>query len=131
MPNKKPKKARVAPAQRAQDHAREEPIIHRFVPLVMEERDRLTAILSDPAFIKAWRNAKALRPSPFRGNFSAEHGQLAACNKLHEIRGFEAFQAALLAQAEEPKPKNERVAESFPNAGNLDNAPEFQPAKKQ
>jgi len=124
---KKPQKARVAPVQK--DHAADEPIKGSYQPLVMEERDRLTAIFTDPAFVKAWRNAKLLGPRLFNGNFSGEHGQLAAANRLHELRGFEAFRVALLAQAEEPKTKPERVQEMFPTAGTIDAAPEFQPAK--
>lgn len=126
---KKPKKARVAPVRIEVDHAADEPIKGAYVALVMEERDRLTAIFTDPAFVKAWRNVKLLGPSMYRGNFSGEHGQLAASNRLHELRGFEAFRIALLGQAEEPKQRTARPMEDFGPGGSIDRAPEFQPAK--
>lgn len=137
MPKKKkPKTARVAPVQKVSkvapalpEHAADEPIKGSYIPLVMEERDRLTAIFTDPAFVKAWRNAKLLGPSMFRGNFNDANGALSASNRLHELRGFEAFRIALLGQAEEPKQKTAKPAENFSDAGTIDRAPEFQPHK--
>lgn len=129
MPKKKkPKKARVAPVQK--DHAADDPIKGSYIPLVMGERDRLTAIFTDPAFVKAWRNAKFLGPSMFRGNFNDANGALSASNRLHELRGFEAFRIALLGQAEEPKQKTAKPTENFGDAGTIDRAPEFQTPKK-
>lgn len=94
-----------------------------FTPLVMDERDRLNAIFQDPAFRKAWRNLRAMKPSVFLANpsvLSGPSGLLMASNRLHEIRGWDMFIAALLSQGKEPVTKIRAPLEEYPDTGTIE-----------
>ncbi len=130
MPKKKqPQKARVAPVQTVE----QEPLRPVPVALVMEERDALSRIFASPVFIKAFRNARCMKPTAFVAAYSAGRGaqdaNQIANDRLREIRGWEAFEFALLAQVEEPKTKVQAVTESFPAGGTIDAAFRDQAAK--
>lgn len=114
---------RVAPPQKANPVVVTEPLKLAFAPIVMEERNELAAMFANPVFVKAFRNAKSLRPSLWHGQFGGQFGQQGANNRLHELRGWEAFEIALLAQAQEPrvKPKGS-PQENFPDSGTIDAA---------
>jgi hypothetical protein len=89
------------------------------VPLVLEERERLRVLFSDPVFQKALRNAHARMPDknpPGIGVVPTEHALLIANNRLHELRGWEMFQGALFMQAEEKVPRVQKtLIETYPN----------------
>lgn len=116
---KAPLKAELgAPQLDNQDPA--EPV---FTPLLMEERDRLNEIFRDPAFVKAWRNLRVLKPGVFIASpavLSGPTGPQLANNRLHEIRGWEMFVAALLNQGKEPVVKRKAVLEEYPDAGTIE-----------
>lgn len=99
-----------------------EPLRLTLTPLVMDERNELARIFATPAFIKAFRNARCVKPTAFAKECNAALGLQIASNRLHEIRGWEAFEFALLAQADEPKVKPTRIEENFPAAGTIDAA---------
>ncbi len=118
--SKQPKTARVAPTRQ------EEPLRPVPVALIMEERDELARILVSPAFIKAMRNARCMKPTAFVAAYNTGRGAqdaLQICNdRLREIRGWEAFEFALFAQVNEPVQRVKPVAESFPMGGTIDAA---------
>jgi hypothetical protein len=76
-----------------------------YEKLTLEERQKLRQIIVDPVFTKALRNAHAKKPStgPSGTGVSGttEHSMLIANNRLHQLQGWEMFEAALFAQAEE------------------------------
>jgi hypothetical protein len=98
------------------------PLRPKVSALTFEERNTLSSILSNPVFVKAWRNAQLHKPSAFIPSviLNAEFGPQSGTHRLHEIRGWEMFQAALVKQIEEPKPKQEKPMENFPNEGTLE-----------
>lgn len=101
-------------------HDPAEPVV---IPLLMEERDKLKEIFKDPAFVKAWRNLRVLKPSVFIATPSAlagPSGAQMANNRLHEIRGWEMFSAALLNQAKEPVIKTKVNLDEYPDAGTIE-----------
>lgn len=94
-----------------------------FLPLVMEEREKLRTILADPVFVKAWNNAEVTKPSAFHihnEKFEGQFGPIAACNALHKIQGWELHKAALVKQTLEPIPQQKRKMEEFPDAGTIE-----------
>lgn len=96
---------------------------HQFSALVMEERNRLKEIFKDPAFVKAWRNLRAVKPGVFMANattLAGPTGAQLANNRLHEIRGWEMFSAALINQCKEPVVKRKPVTEDYPDEGTID-----------
>lgn len=131
----KPKMARVAPVQKVNPTAvvEQEPLRPVPVALVMEERDALARIFASPVFTKAFRNARCMKPTAFVAAYSAARGaqdaNQIANDRLREIRGWEAFEFALLAQTDEPKQKVQPVTESFPAGGTMDAAFREQAAK--
>ena len=99
------------------------PVPPSYIPLLMEDRDRLTAILNDPVFIKAWTNAELAKPSVFPASsdkFEGEHGPQHAASQLHRIQGWELHRAALIRQAQEVKQRPKAPAESYPATGSLE-----------
>lgn len=94
-----------------------------FMPLLMEERNRLNEIFRDPVFIKAWRNLRVYKPGAFPANASTLAGpsglQIAA-NRLHQIQGWEMFVVALLNQAKEPVVKKNTPLQEYPNEGTIE-----------
>ncbi len=89
------------------------------VPLSLEERQAFRVALKSPAFQKALRNIRLEKPSVHmtRDALNGTQGAVIANNKLHEIRGWEMFEAALGKQGLDPvitpaKPKEKYVDES-------------------
>lgn len=74
------------------------------VPLSLEERQAFRAALKLPAFQKALRNIRLEKPSVFIGKaeLNSALGGIAANNRIHEIRGWEMFEAALGKQSLDP-----------------------------
>ncbi len=103
MPRPKSAKAGVAPREIEDTIIREEP-----VPLSFEERTALRAMFASAPFKKALHNARLSRPPEFgQGMNAALNSALGAVignNRLHEIRGWKMFEAALGKQIEDPKP---------------------------
>lgn len=110
---KKPQMARVAPVQT-------EPLRPSALPLLGAEREEFRRIIENPVFVKAFRNARCAKPTAFVVGGDTQFGQQIGNNRLHEIRGWEAFEFALLAQVEEPKERRRAPEPNFPNAGTMD-----------
>ena len=101
----------------------EGPVLPVYTPLIMEERDRLTVILSDPVFIKAWRNAEAYRPSLFPGDPEKHEGQFGdnrAAKQLARVQGWELHKAALIKQGIEVVPRKKAPPEEYPASASLE-----------
>jgi hypothetical protein len=65
-------------------------------------------MISDPVFQKVIRNAHSKKPKTApegTGVAGKENCQLIANNRLHQLQGWEMFEAALFAQAEEVVPR--------------------------
>lgn len=111
MPKVRTAKRGVAPQQI------ESPIRNPPVPFTLEERQELRSLFSQPVFAKAWHNAKLAKPSAFvAGNPSPLNTALGAMvgnNRLHEIRGWELFEAAILRQVNDPSPPKSVVQENY------------------
>ena len=85
--------------------------------LDMKQREELAKMLNSDVFQLALGNALAMKPSPFLTLDTitdANRAMLTANNRLHEVRGWELFSIALFAQAEEPKPPQQRTEETYP-----------------
>lgn len=94
-----------------------------YTRLVMEERDRLKVLLSDPVFKKAWNNAERSKPSAFPSmpqQFEGQFGDNAAGHRLAQIQGWELFKAALLRETLEIVPKAKANPEEYPDAGTFE-----------
>jgi len=78
-----------------------------------DEREQFRAILDNPVFRRGLALAQQMKPSAF----TAAQGVQGACDRLHEIRGWELLEHALFLQAEVPTPKPKRPTETFPNQG--------------
>lgn len=93
------------------------PTIPAPVPLSHEERVKLRELFADPVYRKAFSNARLMRPSAFahsEGLNGALGGQIAN-NRLHQIQGWEMFEAALAKQALDPLPPKKLLEETFPS----------------
>lgn len=84
------------------------------VPLTFEEREELRKIFANPAYKKAFTNARLRKPSAFGGDTDGALGGQVAAKKLHLIQGWELFEAALALQVMDPKPRPQPVEETFP-----------------
>ncbi len=92
--------------------------IYTYTPLNLEERKALRSILLSDVFKKALQNAFAKKPSVHvqgTGVFKLDpNSSVLANNRLHQIQGWEMFEAALFMQAEEMIPRQARnMTESF------------------
>lgn len=83
--------------------------------LVLEERVALAALLNNTAFQKAWNNAMLCRPSLYPEGLNTALGGTVASNRLHELRGWELFKAALIRQAQDPKLDRRTPEETYPD----------------
>ncbi len=74
------------------------------VPLSLEERQAFRTAIKLPAFQKALRNIRLEKPGVFIGKaeLNSSLGSISANNRLHEIRGWEMFEAALGKQGLDP-----------------------------
>lgn len=126
MPKSKLQKSRVAPGRgrkKAIKITEESPAVPTYSRLVMEERDRLTAILNDPVFIKAWKNARLSKPSAFAAmpdHFEGQFGDNRAAHRLAQIQGWEMHEAALIRQTIEIVPKPKANPEEYPDTATLE-----------
>ena len=84
----------------------------------LEYKDRLhlAKLFNDPVFVTAWKNAHAMRPSLFTDNLNSELGSVIATNRLHELRGWSMFEAALLKQARDPVRLRSVLRENYPDS---------------
>lgn len=89
-------------------------------PLNYEERVHLSKLLSDPIFVMAWKNAELGKPPFFTASKEEAYYEQSCAQRLHQLQGWELFKAALLKQVDDPKPKPERLTESFPDSGTLE-----------
>ena len=88
-------------------------------PLEYEQRKRLVALLNDPVFVMAWRNAQLSKPTWFPMNLDTALGNQIASNRLHQLQGWTLFEAALLRQTDDPKAGKPRVDETYPDPPEL------------
>lgn len=100
----------------------EGPVIPVHVPFTMEERDELSAILSKPVFVKAWRNAEAQRPPVFLPTSEqiGRKGDNHAAKALCRLQGWELHKAALLRQTQEVVPRTRVELTEYPSSGSLE-----------
>lgn len=89
------------------------------IPLTLEERTALRAALTSAYFKKALHNARLSAPSVFTGGLNGPLGATIANNRLHEIRGWQAFEAAIGRQVADPKLKPKVAEENYPDAGRV------------
>lgn len=111
MPSKRALKVRVVP-EPAESILREPKI-----QLSLEERAALRAMFNHPAYVKAWRNAQHSKPGAFPGDLNTPLGSVIANNRLHEIRGWEMFAAALQREVVDPVMKKPTAPDDYPDAG--------------
>lgn len=73
-------------------------------PLTDTERQRFRQIIADPVFKKVIENACLGKPPAFPSNTGEyvkdQNSLLVANNRLHQIQGWELFEAAIFRQAE-------------------------------
>jgi hypothetical protein len=77
--------------------------LYTFEALTLEERVKFREFIVSPLFRKVIRNAFTKRPGVVpkgTGTAVLEHSQLIANNRLHQIQGWEMFEAAFFSQAE-------------------------------
>lgn len=126
MPAKtKRPKAQIAPEPRKSpgELIEQMPGVPVYLPLDMEERDRLSAILSDPVFVKAWNNARSMKPSAFPSDnekYEGQWGDNRAAKQLARIQGWELHEAALIKQTREPASKPRSAPAEYPPSGSLE-----------
>jgi hypothetical protein len=97
--------------------------LRTIAALDLKERQSLLAMLNSDVMQKALGNAQAMKPGVFFAGAGTQAGSvkdaamatLLANNRLHEIRGWESFEAALFAQCEDPKPARSKLDETFPD----------------
>lgn len=93
-----------------------------FAFLDLKERTKLAALLEDPVMQKALGNISVLKPGAFfvgsgvgvNASKDAAMATLMASNRLHQIQGWEMFEAALFSQADDPKAAKEKLTETYP-----------------
>ncbi len=117
--------ARIAtePRKKPRDLIEEKPAVPRFLPLDMDEREKLASFLTDPVFIKAWNNAEMVRPPLFPGlpeHFEGQHGDNRAAKTLCRLQGWEMHKAALIKQTIEPAKKARAAGPEFPESASLE-----------
>lgn len=118
MPRKQALIPRVAPAA-------EEPVLRApKIALSLEDRTALRAIFANPSYVKAWNNAQHAKPSVFTGELNSALGSVIANNRLHEIRGWEMFAAALHREIVDPVLKKPTAPDNYPDEGAIDKTPE-------
>lgn len=107
------------PRKKKPEHSFEPPTLfplYRHVPLNLQEREELRAFMATPTFQKTLRNAYLLAPSSSVINQSGwnEHSAQVSINRLHQLQGWQMFQAAFFGQAEEKiKVERKPIEESY------------------
>lgn len=114
----KPRKKKSPQVRVTLDAAKpEKPSLHRFTP---EQRAELSRLLNHPLFVIAWGNAEMARPSLFPRGLNDANGERLGNNTLHTLQGWEMHKIALLHQTDEPRPQQQRIEETYPDAGTLE-----------
>lgn len=89
---------------------------YRMEPLTLLERQELREFMATPLYRKLVKNAYCKKPSSYLGPLANwnEHSAQVSINRLHQIQGWEMFEAALFSQAEEKVERSKiPVEESF------------------
>lgn len=117
-----PKKLKRQNARGAPKLTEEKPGVPIYIPLVMEEREELAAILNKPVFIRAWNNAEIHRPPVFltMADQEGRKGDNRAAKALCRIQGWELHKAALIKQTLEVARKTTVPPEEFPASASLE-----------
>lgn len=98
-------------------HAEESFIREPAVALTLEDRTALRTFFASSPFKRAWANAKLNEPPVPLADLSGPLGEKIANNRIHEMRGWKLFEAALLKQLNDPAPIVRRAQETWPDAG--------------
>jgi hypothetical protein len=98
MPRSKSAKAGFASREIEDTIIRQEP-----VALTFEDRTAIKAFFASAPFKKVLHNARLKQPPVFTPGLDTPLGSVIANNRLHEIRGWKMFEAALGSQVEDPK----------------------------
>lgn len=89
--------------------------LYRHQPLELNERIQFREFMATPLFQKLIRNAYAYKPtsSAVKGGLDnwGEHSERVSSHRLHQIQGWEMFEAAFFRQAEEVIPKQNKIVE--------------------
>lgn len=94
-------------------------LLQSEMPLTLEERVALRAALTSTYFKKALHNARLFSPSVTPPGLDTVLGSVIANNRLHEMRGWKMFEAAIGRQVADPKPKPVVAKEDYPDAGRV------------
>jgi len=88
-------------------------------PLELDDRLKLKALFESEVFRKAWANLKSVEFTAFLpdAQLTGPDAGQAALKRLCRMQGWSTFATALLAQAEDPRPKRQPVLESYPDSG--------------
>jgi hypothetical protein len=110
-----PRKKSLNPplAKEAEDTILREPPI----PLTLEDRIALRAAFTSSWFKKALHNARLCKPGANVRELNTALGSVIANNRLHEIRGWEMFEAALALQVADPALPKVKIVDDYPDAG--------------
>lgn len=90
------------------------------VQLSLEEREEFRRLLATPLMRKVWNNVRSYRPSSglAKAELNSALGGVFANNRLHEMRGWDSFEAAFILQAHDPKPvQRQPVPDNYPDSG--------------
>jgi hypothetical protein len=115
MTNKKSKNATISESNLSIEQLR--PSIPKITQLDYEQRKRLVDILNDPVFVLAWNNAQLSRPSVHLKGLDTALGMQLASHRLHELRGWEYFSAAIMKQVNDPVTSYKQLQETYPDSG--------------
>lgn len=87
--------------------------------LTLDERNALKATFTSAGFKKLLQNVRLKKPSAFTPHLNEALGAQVANNRLHEIRGWELFEAALWVEIQDPGIRKTAPVENYqePDAG--------------
>lgn len=94
--------------------------LYRHQPLELSERVQFREFMATPLFRKLIHNAYCYKPVSTVSPLSkwGEHSESVSSHRLHQIQGWEMFEAAFFRQAEEVIPKqNKPVEEQYQEPG--------------
>lgn len=94
-------------------------LLQAEIPLTLEDRIALRAALTSGYFKKALHNARLSMPSVNPPGLNSALGSVISNNRLHEMRGWRMFEAAIGRQVEDPKLKLAVAKENYPDAGRV------------
>ncbi len=87
--------------------------LYKHQPLELEERVKFREFMGSPLFRKLIHNAYCYKPPSTAASFEkwGDHSESVSSHRLHQIQGWEMFEAAFFRQAEEVIPKTSKQPE--------------------